>query len=86
MALSFAEVRRRAFDPETALLTHGDPHACNTLAVPGGGARRFKFVDPGGLFIERAYDLGILLREWGAELLAGDPVVLGRRRSSSWRA
>jgi streptomycin 6-kinase len=30
--------------------------------------------------IERAYDLGILMREWGAELMAGDPLVLGRRR------
>jgi streptomycin 6-kinase len=48
--------------------------------VPGSGPRRFKFVDPDGLFIERAYDLGISLREWGSELLAGDPLVLGRRR------
>lgn len=48
--------------------------------MPGDGPRRFKFVDPDGLFIEHAYDLGIPMREWGAELLAGDPLVLGRRR------
>lgn len=47
---------------------------------PGANARRFKFVDPDGLFIERAFDLGITMRDWGAELLAGDPVALGRRR------
>jgi len=80
MACRFADVRRRAFDPATAVLAHGDAHAWNTLAVPGEEPRRFKFVDPDGLFIERAYDLGILMREWGAELLAGDPLVLGRRR------
>jgi streptomycin 6-kinase len=79
-ALSFADVRRQAFDPQNAVLAHGDAHAWNTLLVPGSGPRRFKFVDPDGLFIERAYDLGISLREWGSELLAGDPLVLGRRR------
>jgi streptomycin 6-kinase len=79
-ACSFADVRRRAFDPSTAVLAHGDAHAWNTLVVPGDGPRRFKFVDPDGLFIERAYDLAIPMREWSAELLAGDPVLLGRRR------
>jgi streptomycin 6-kinase len=79
-ALSFADVRRRAFNPENAVLAHGDAHAWNTLLVPGGGPRRFKFVDPDGLFIEHAYDLCISLREWGSELLAGDPLALGRRR------
>jgi streptomycin 6-kinase len=76
-ACRFAEVRRRAFDPATAVLAHGDAQAWNTLVVPGDGPRRFKFVDPDGLFIERAYDLGISMREWGAELLAGDPLALG---------
>jgi streptomycin 6-kinase len=80
MACRFAELRRRAFDPANAVLAHGDPHGWNTLVVLGNGPRRFKFVDPDGLFIERAYDLGILMREWGAELLAGDPLAAGRRR------
>lgn len=79
-ALAAAEVRRRAFDPAKAVLGHGDAHAWNTLKVPGGGAHRFKFIDPDGLFIEKAYDLGVLMREWTPELLAGDPVALGRAR------
>jgi streptomycin 6-kinase len=79
-ALSFAETRRRAFDPQAAVLAHGDAHAWNTLLVPGAGPPRFKFVDPDGLFIERAYDLGISMREWPSELLKGDPLELGRRR------
>jgi len=79
-ALSFAEVRRRAFDPQNAVLAHGDAHAWNTLLVPRGDPRRFKFVDPDGLFIERAYDLGISMREWPSEFLAGDPLELGRQR------
>jgi len=79
-ALSFAEVRRRAFDPKNAVLAHGDAHAWNALQVPGHNPQRFKFVDPDGLFIERAYDLGISMREWPSELLAADPLELGRRR------
>jgi streptomycin 6-kinase len=79
-ALRFAEARGRAFDPAAAVLAHGDAHAWNTLLVPGAGPARFRLVDPDGLVIERAYDLAIPLREWSAELLAGDPVALGRRR------
>jgi streptomycin 6-kinase len=80
MACGFAQIRGRAHDPAAAVLAHGDAHAWNTLLVPGSEPRRFKFVDHDGLFIERAYDLGISMRQWGAELLAGDPVLLGRRR------
>ncbi|QRK10100.1 phosphotransferase [Archangium violaceum] len=79
-ALRYAESRRRAFEPTQAVLAHGDSHPWNALQVPGGGSRRFKFVDPDGLIIERAYDLGILMREWTSELLAGDPLALGTRR------
>jgi streptomycin 6-kinase len=79
-ALRFAEIRGRAFDPDRAVLAHGDAHAWNTLLVPGGGPRRFKFVDPDGLFIEPAYDLAIPMREWADELLACDPVALGVAR------
>ena len=79
-ALAFAEDRRRAYDPAIAVLAHGDPHAWNTLQVPGVEPTRFKFVDPDGLFAEPAYDLGISMREWEEELLAGDPLVLGRER------
>nr|WP_246356837.1 aminoglycoside phosphotransferase family protein [Pyxidicoccus fallax] len=79
-AHAFAEARRQAFTPDTAVLGHGDAHDWNTLQVPGAGADRFKFIDPDGFFIEKAYDLGVLMREWTHELLAGDPVALGRAR------
>jgi streptomycin 6-kinase len=80
MALAFAGARAAAFDPARAVLAHGDAHAWNTLMVPGGESGRFKFIDPDGLFIEPAYDLAIPMREWGAELLAGDALALGRAR------
>lgn len=79
VAYHFADLRREAFDPDTCVLAHGDAHAANTLAVPGDEAR-FKFIDPDSLFVERAYDLAIPMREWGEELLAGNPLELGRRR------
>jgi streptomycin 6-kinase len=82
-ALVFAEVRRRAFDPRTAVLAHGDAQASNTLQdlqhrTVGAG---FRFVDPDGLVAERAYDLAIPMREWSSQLLEGDPARLGRERS-----
>jgi len=80
LALEFAVARAKAFEPSTAVVSHGDAHAWNTLAAPADGPGRFKLVDADGLFIERAYDLAISLREWGAELLAGDALALGRRR------
>jgi streptomycin 6-kinase len=80
MALHYAEVRHHGFDPDLAVLAHGDAYAWNTLLVPGARSTRFKFVDPDGLLIERAYDLGISMREWTSELLVGDPLMLGRRR------
>jgi streptomycin 6-kinase len=83
-ALSFAEVRRSAFDPETAVLVHGDAHAHNTLRdlqYRSTAGARFKFIDPDGLFAERAYDLAIPMREWSSELLEGDPARLRRERS-----
>lgn len=80
-ALEFAERRRAAFDPGTAVLCHGDGHEANTLLVPGSDPPRFKFIDPDGLFIERAYDLGILMRSWSEPFLEGDALVLGHERA-----
>jgi streptomycin 6-kinase len=80
VALTLADARRRAFDPAKTVLGHGDGHSWNTLLVPGSEPPRYKFVDPDGLIIERAYDLGILMRDWGDELLEGDPVALGLQR------
>lgn len=79
-ACRFAAAREAAFDPASAVLAHGDGHPQNTLLVPGSAPPRFKFVDPDGLFIEPAYDLGILMRDWTGALLAGDPLALGRAR------
>lgn len=82
-ALTFSLIRAADFDPARAVLVHGDPHSANTLAPLAADASvtaGFKLVDPDGLFAERAYDLGILMRGWSAELLAGDALELGRER------
>ena len=76
-ALACARAREAAFDPARAVLGHGDAHAWNALEAPGGG---FKFVDPDGLYIEPEYDLGVAMREWTEDLLAGDPLERGRAR------
>jgi streptomycin 6-kinase len=68
-ALSAARSRRRAHDPSRAVVTHGDVHQWNALTAGDG----FKLVDPDGLLAEPEYDLGVLMREDPAELLAGDP-------------
>jgi streptomycin 6-kinase len=78
IALRFAEARRDAFDPTDSVLAHGDSHAWNTLLDPK--TNQYKFVDPDGLFIERAHDLSISMREWSAELLVGDQVASGQKR------
>jgi streptomycin 6-kinase len=62
LALSYAERRRRAFDPARSVVVHGDAHEWNTLRAPSG-ASGFKFVEPDGVFAERAFDLAIPMRE-----------------------
>jgi streptomycin 6-kinase len=79
LALSYAERRRRAFDPARSVLAHGDAHEWNTLGAPGS-ATGFKFIDPDGVFAEPAFDLAIPMREWGAVMPEGDVVRLGRDR------
>ena len=79
-AFAFAEARESAFDAETAVLVHGDAHNANALREPAHAPARFKLVDPDGLLAEPAYDLAIPMREWSAELLAGDAEKLGRER------
>lgn len=61
-ALMYCRDRAAAWRPQNAVLAHGDPHPANILAVPD--SRQFKFIDPDGLAIEPAYDLGVLLRGW----------------------
>jgi streptomycin 6-kinase len=77
-ALAFVENRFAAFDPETAVLIHGDAHSANVLlgSSSADDRRRFKMIDPEGLISEPAHDLAIPLRGWTDELLAGNVVEL----------
>ena len=63
-ALMYCRDRAAAWRPENAVLAHGDPHPANILEVPGTNGREWNFIDPDGLAIEPAYDLGVLLRAW----------------------
>lgn len=62
-ALMYCRDRAAAWRPENAVLAHGDPHPSNTLAVPDTPGQ-FRFIDPEGLAVEPAYDLGVVLRAW----------------------
>jgi streptomycin 6-kinase len=63
-ALMYCRDRIAAWHPENAVLAHGDPHPANILEVPETAGGEWKFIDPDGLAIEPAYDLGVLLRAW----------------------
>ena len=81
-ALRFADRRAAAAAPERAVLVHGDPHPANALQVTKarvGAEAGFVFVDPDGFVAEPAYDLGVVLRDWCSELLAGDASAVARR-------
>jgi streptomycin 6-kinase len=74
-ALTFADRRAAAFDLDTSVVVHGDPHPANTLraSARAGAESGYVFVDPDGFIADRAYDLGVALRDWRAELLGGSP-------------
>ena len=76
-AVECAGRRREADDPERAVLVHGDVHQWNTLQTLAGDS--YKLVDPDGVHAEPEYDLGIVMREDPAELIAGDPRERSRR-------
>ena len=81
-ALRYAQRRAAAFDIERCVVVHGDPHPGNALQAPTprvGAEAGFVFVDPEGFLADPAYDLGVVLRDWCAQLLAGDAVALARR-------
>lgn len=81
-ALTYAERRAAAFDPERCVVVHGDPAPPNALLAPvprAGAEAGFVFVDPDGFLGDPAYDLGVVLRDRSAELLAGDAPALARR-------
>ena len=77
LGVRWADARRAAFDPERAVLVHGDVHALNALRAPGPAGAGFRLVDPEGLVSEPAHDLGVIqvrgVRGWIDELAAGDP-------------
>ena len=74
-ALTYAEGLVGAAESELVVV-HGDPHPANALRVPGGPARAesgYCFVDPDGFVADRAYDLGVALRDWCGRLNGPDP-------------
>lgn len=79
-ALRYCKERAVLYRPEGAVLAHGDPHIGNILADPATDPVRFKLVDPDGLAIEPAYDLGVLLRGWNEGLSGKHAHDIGRSR------
>ncbi|MET0695211.1 MAG: aminoglycoside phosphotransferase family protein [Propionibacteriaceae bacterium] len=80
-ALDYADRRSAAFDPDRCVVVHGDPGPPNALQVltPRPGAEvGYVFVDPDGFVGDPTYDLGVVLRDFCTELLAGDTVALAR--------
>lgn len=79
-ARTLAERRAAAFDLDSCVLCHGDPHADNALAVlsPRPGAPSgYVFVDPDAFLCDPAYDLGVAMRGWTDHVLgADDPIAL----------
>jgi streptomycin 6-kinase len=83
-AVRCCDERAAAFDPQRAVLVHGDAHGWNTVSAGDGG---YKFVDPEGAWSEPAHDLGVPMREYNEPLLAGDTSRLVRARAellASW--
>lgn len=78
-AFCFLSARERAINPAEFVLLHGDAHGGNTLKARSG--TRFKLIDPDGIFYEKAYDLGVLMREWIDEYQP-NPLQAGKERCS----
>ncbi|MBP2418795.1 aminoglycoside phosphotransferase family protein [Microlunatus capsulatus] len=75
--------RLAVVDPAELVVVHGDPHPGNLLRVPrprAGAASGWCFVDPDGFVADRAYDLGVALRDWSAHLEGPG----ARRRLEGW--
>lgn len=56
-------------DPARDVLCHGDPHPGNALQA--NGIPRYKLVDPDGFRCEPEYDVGVTVRDFSREVLAG---------------
>jgi streptomycin 6-kinase len=85
LALEFATRRANAFDPRQCVSVHGDAAAANAmraLSTRPGAESGYVFVDPDGFVGDPAYDVGVALRDWCAELLASsDPGAVARHYS-----
>jgi streptomycin 6-kinase len=76
-AMRYAE--RRQADAGEPVVVHGDPHPANLLAAPAERGTGWCFVDPDGFVADRAYDLGVTLREWNSQLGGGDAKAVAER-------
>lgn len=76
-AFSYLQSRENAINPSEFVLVHGDAHGGNTLKTLSGD--NYKLIDPDGIFYEKAYDLGVLMREWREEY-HNNPVQKGKER------
>lgn len=76
-ALSYLQSREDALNPSKFVMLHGDAHGGNTLETLSGN--EYKLIDPDGIFYEKAYDLGVLMREWVQEY-EKFPLEIGRQR------
>lgn len=76
---AFCCLKSRAKDenPAEFVLVHGDAHNKNILETLSGND--FKLIDPDGLLYEKAYDLGVLMREW-VDDYGQDPLKKGKQR------
>ncbi len=81
-AIVFSKERESAHSDENAVLVHGDAHANNALLVPGSDSSNVtcKFIDPDGLFAEKACDLAVPMRDWNTGLLEGATIELAKER------
>lgn len=61
-AFAYLRSREVAINPAEFVLLHGDAHGGNTLQTITG--EDFKLIEPDGIVYEKAYDLGVLMREW----------------------
>lgn len=82
-ALTYADALAEP-DPADLVLVHGDPHPGNVLRVRQprpGGETGWVFVDPDPFVADRAYDLGVTVRDFSSVLLADPASAAGRVRS-----
>lgn len=77
-AYCFLTSREAHKKPKEYVLLHGDAHSTNILEDLSA-PNRFKPIDPDGLFYEKAYDLGVLMREWREEY-HHNPIKKGKER------